>query len=715
MLRSFEKPEALVVTPDFEEGERIVRFLSGLGVLWRWFVGMDEALNHMDGEKILVVDQDPQFVGQKERERWLETARRKASTVVALARYGSSIFESEGVFFLRKPVDYRELERLLHQDDVCGRVGARTRRRVETQFLRIRRLDDINRQVVEGMPLAVAVVDEDMRIVFANNLLWRLTGIAEDAQGTSLAEVMHENLLGWAEFERRFKEVIEEGESHRLLQMVYQAEGMPRMLFDIWIRRLPVDPPQALIVIDDVTESVKQKDVLTMLRKVAQDVRGTLELERVLFTILTCITAGEAIGFTRAFLLLVDDKERILRGRMGVGPMDAEEAKEVWEDLSRRGARLEELIAAYDRLGDRREVLHLDRCGRLLFSLEDDETLPVAALAERRTFIVRDGHAERPVRKELLQFLGTDNFVVVPVLAKGHVLGAVLADNRFSSRPITNEQVELLETFTSQAALAIDTAEAYRQLEEKVEELQKAYRELEEAQKKVIQTEQLAAVGRMAARVAHEIRNPLVTIGGFARMIHKSPESAARVRTNAHIIVQEVKRLENILSELMSLARPAPPVLELHNINRLCDEIVRQEKNRLAEREIELLINTDESLPEILVDAAKIKQVLLNLVRNAEAAIEEMMALDPEHERRIIISTHRETDNAVIEVEDTGRGIPENLHDRVFEPFFTTRSGGTGLGLPISRRIVEEHGGTISFRSSYGKGTRFIIRLPMRR
>jgi len=713
--RSSDAAQVVVVTPDFEEGERIVRFLSGMGIPWRWFVGMEEALPHIDRHKVVVVDQDLQFLKQQERERWLKEARKKGGNLIALARYGGSVLEESGLVYLRKPVDYRELERALRQQDICGIENVRLRRRVETQYLRIRRLEDMNRQVVEGMPLAVAVVDEEMRILFANNLFWHLTGIAEGARGTSLATTMREGLLAWAEFENRFREVMNEGESHRLMQMVYQAEGLPRMMFDIWIRRLPVEPPQALIVIDDVTESVKQRDVLAMLRKVAQDMRGTLELERVLFTILTCITAGEAIGFTRAFLLLVDRKERVLQGRMGVGPMDAEEARKIWEDLSRRGPRLEDLIAAFDRLEDRKEALHLDRCSRLVFSLEDDEALPVAALVERRTFVVRDGHAERPVRKELLQFLGTGDFVIVPVLAKGQALGAVLADNRFSERAITNEQLELLETFTSQAALAIDTAEAYRQLQDKVRELEEAYSQLEKAQRRIIQTEQLAAVGRMAARVAQEIRNPLVTIGGFARMIHKSPDNPARVRTNAHIIVEEVKRLENILSELMSLARPAPPVLELHNINRLCDDIALQERPRLAEKGIELLTDTDESLPEILVDADKIKQVLLNLVRNAEAAIEEMMALDPQRERRITISTRREKEMAVIEVEDTGRGMPENLHARVFEPFFTTRAGGTGLGLPISRRIVEEHGGSIAFQSSYGKGTKFVIRLPMRR
>jgi len=714
VLRSSDVAQVVVVTADLEEGERVVRLLSGMGIEWRWFLDAHTALPYVAQHSLVLLDLDPQFVGQKGREEWTSAVRQKTSNIVIMSRYGSSLLEEGGPPQLRKPVDWRELQRVLRSQAVCGEENFRLRRRVETQYLRIRRLEDINRQVVEGMPLAVAVVDEEMRIIFANNLFWHLTGIAEGAQGLSLLDVMQDSLLGWADFERRFREVMEEGQSHRLLQMVYQPENMPRMLFDIWIRRLPVEPPQALLVIDDVTESVKQKDVLAMLRKVAQNVRGTLELERVLFTILTCITSGEAIGFTRAFLLLVDEKEKVLQGRMGVGPMDAEEAERIWSDLSRRGARLEDLIAAYDRLDDREKVLHLGRCSKLVFSLEDDEALPVAALAERRTFIVRNGYADRPIRRELLQFLNTDEFVVVPVLAKGRALGAVLADNRFSDRPVTNEQVELLETFTSQAALAIDTAEAYRQLQEKVEELQRANRELEEAQRRIIQAEQLAAVGRMAARVAHEIRNPLVTIGGFARMIHKNPDKVARVRANSHIIVEEVKRLENILSELMSLARPAPPVLERHNINRLCDDVAMQERPRLKDKGIELLTDTDESLPEVLVDGDKIKQVLLNLVRNAEAAIEEMMALDPARERRIVISTRRDDNFVVIEVEDTGRGIPENLHDRVFEPFFTTRSGGTGLGLPISRRIAEEHGGSISFESSYGKGTRFIVRLPMR-
>ncbi len=710
-----DPPRAVLVSRDWEEGERLCRLLEGAGFSWRWFRGFERARRHLTPDVLLILDEDPRYVPVGERGEWLEQVDVLAGRVIVVAPYGSDLVLPEGVRFLRKPVDYRELEQALREArEKCGPEQVRLRRKIETQYLRIRRLEDINRQIVEGMPLAVAALDSEMRLVFANRLFHRMLDVPEGAVATELSEVFEGRLLAYGELVHDFRRVLASGESTRMMQAGFHSErGAGRMLLDIWMTRLPFHPVQVLMVIDDVTSSVKQRDILAMLRKVAVDMRGTLEIERVLFTILTCVTAGVAIGFTRAFLLLVDEQGSVLRGRMGVGPVTAEEARRVWDEIAGRQQSLDELIAAYDHLEDRESVLHIPECERLLFSLSDD-ALPVAALAERRTYVVRGDGAET-VRSELLSFLGTSEFVVVPLISKRRPLGLVVADNRFSGRPITEEQVELLETFSSQAALAIHTAGAYGELEEKVEQLQEAYRQLEAAQRRAIQVEQLAAVGRMAAKVAHEIRNPLVTIGGFARMIHKNPQDSPKVRANAYVIVGEVERLERILSELMNLARPMPPVLEAHNVNRLVDDVVLQEKATLEEKGISIVTDLDEGMDEIMIDADKIKQVLINIVRNAQAAIEEVAAVDPERDRRISITTRSEGDRAVIIVEDTGRGIPDDLRDRVFQPFFTTRSAGTGLGLPIARRIIEDHGGELGFDSAYGKGTRFIIRLPLRR
>ena len=705
----------VLVSRDWVEGERTLRILEAMGFKGRtkWFREFDKAKGSLSENTLLFVDIDPHFLLPDESLRWQKEWADAGVTAVVIAPFGGAGRLPEGVELLRKPVDFRELEqvfrRLTAECNIAETISLR--QKIETQYLQIRHLEGINRQIVDSIPLAVAVLDADMRVVYANRSFYQMLELPEGTD-VEIGSLFTDSLAEAQKVLDDFEEVLKTGMSVRTMQHAFTPSVQSKQKFlDIWMSRLPTEPRQVLLVMDDVTQFISQRSTLQMLKKVAVDIRGTLDLERVLFTILTCVTAGVAIGFTRAFLFLVDEEEGVLRGRMGVGPMTTEEAQRIWGDLSLRERNLEELIAAYDLLKEPDKVLHLRESEQLVFSLSDREHLPVAALDERRTFIVTPSQKPRRARVELLDFLGTDEFVVVPLLTARRPLGVVVADNRFSNRPITSEQIELLETFSSQASIAIETADAYRQLQEKVEQLQKAYHQLEEAQRKMIQVEQLAAVGRMAAKVAHEIRNPLVTIGGFARMIRKNPDDAMKVRSNSYVIVEEVKRLERILSELMDLSRPSPPVLEMFNINRLVDEIALKEKENLQQKGIELQVETDESIGEIMIDSDKIRQAILNLIRNAQNALEEVASV-PEKELKVFIRTENKGDTVCIHIEDTGTGIPEELQPHIFQPFFTTRSSGTGLGLAIAKRIIDEHHGRLTFTSEYGRGTHFTIRLP---
>ncbi len=213
--------------------------------------------------------------------------------------------------------------------------------------------------------------------------------------------------------------------------------------------------------------------------------------------------------------------------------------------------------------------------------------------------------------------------------------------------------------------------------------------------------------------MAHEIRNPLVTIGGFARSINRSPDKISRVKSNSWIIVQEVERLERILSNIMNFAKPPSPLFELHNINRIVDETMELLKEELLRHGVTAEKHLDESIPLVMVDAQQIKQVLLNLTQNAISALE--------GEGKLVVTTEDMPARAAkkpggffeIRIADTGRGIPEEFKEKIFTPFFTTKSAGTGLGLAIVKKIVDDHAGTISFHSEVGKGTAFVLHLPV--
>jgi signal transduction histidine kinase len=214
-------------------------------------------------------------------------------------------------------------------------------------------------------------------------------------------------------------------------------------------------------------------------------------------------------------------------------------------------------------------------------------------------------------------------------------------------------------------------------------------------------------VGKIAAHVAHEIRNPLATIGGFARAIVRRPDQTERTVKNARIISDEATRLENLLKGVMDFSRPSHPLLKVGDLNAIAERAFRLHAELLAARNIHADLDLDPSLPELAFDENQMLQVLQNLLRNAVDSMPQGGALS--------LKTEREEKNAVLRVADTGSGIPAEVKDRIFSPFFTTKADGTGLGLAVSKRIVDSHNGQIDCESKPGKGTVFVIRLPLHR
>ena len=229
-----------------------------------------------------------------------------------------------------------------------------------------------------------------------------------------------------------------------------------------------------------------------------------------------------------------------------------------------------------------------------------------------------------------------------------------------------------------------------------------------EMEKEVRFFERLADVGKAVAYVAHEIRKPLMLIGGFARQVAQcdAMKTATKDRQKLGIIVEEVRRLEKLLNGVRLLTRPSSSSEKRSiSLNRLLNETFDLLEPVLKDRSIELQIDLDEGPLMIEGDPDQLKQVFLNLLHNSIEAIAD--------QGQIRISSHVSSRAAEITIEDNGPGIPWDVQEKIFDPFFTTKGDGTGLGLAISKNIVREHGGSIDFKSNPGKGTRFSIRLPV--
>ena len=217
------------------------------------------------------------------------------------------------------------------------------------------------------------------------------------------------------------------------------------------------------------------------------------------------------------------------------------------------------------------------------------------------------------------------------------------------------------------------------------------------------QSERLASIGEMSTYLAHEIRNPLFAIGGFANQLLRNVSEPA-AREKIEIIIEESKRLDSILKSILTFARPVEPGHGLADLNRIVRDTMELMGMACESRNIELVLGLGEDLPLVEADPELLKQCLINLVKNSVEAMETGGLL--------AVRTGFAAARVLLEVEDTGPGIAPELRDKIFSPFFSTKGRGTGLGLAMTKKILDELGGTVELSSVPGAGTRVTLGLP---
>ena len=232
-------------------------------------------------------------------------------------------------------------------------------------------------------------------------------------------------------------------------------------------------------------------------------------------------------------------------------------------------------------------------------------------------------------------------------------------------------------------------------------------REIKELKERINRSERLASLGSLAAGMAHEIRNPLSSIKGFAQFFLKKTTPGTEDHKYSRVMIKEVDRLNRVISNLLDFARPKEPIMEKTSITDLINHAIELIQDDAKSKNIRVMLEIKEDIPDLELDRDQITQVLLNIELNGLNAMQE--------EGKLWIRCFRgENDNVVIvEIEDTGHGISEDELSKIFDPFYTTKKRGTGLGLAIAHRIVENHSGTLSVRSKKDSGTVFRIELPI--
>jgi PAS domain S-box-containing protein len=460
-----------------------------------------------------------------------------------------------------------------------------------------------------------------------------------------------------------------------------------------------------LVTYEDTTDLTHQLERLALIHAISDLVQGTLKLDRLLHVILTCATAGTGLSFNRAFLFLLEEEDGHVRGAMGVGPASHEEADHVWKKLDREGLPVEGLVERYMLEGGRPDSPLDGLVRKTRIPLTDTHHPVIRAIRAEHPLVFRGADARRVAERSLSGIPLGEEFVVAPFIARDRPIGALLADNIFDRLPITADDVSALSMLAGIAGLAIANARMFQSERKKARHLEKALQDLRRAQERLIQSERLAVIGRLSAHLAHEIRNPLTTIGLYVRAVRKHWDGGDANRRKLEVALDEVAHLEEILNQVLDFARPRAPVLGDCDPAHLLEDIHRAVAQEAEGRGIRTRVSSEYGIP-LRADVSQLRQVLLNLVRNALQA----MRKDGE----LTLEARRSGDDVEFRVVDTGPGIAEEHQARIFEPFFTTRVKGSGLGLAISKKIVEDHGGRIELRSREGRGTTFIITQPLR-
>jgi|UniRef100_A0A7V6A4D3 two-component system sensor histidine kinase HydH len=422
---------------------------------------------------------------------------------------------------------------------------------------------------------------------------------------------------------------------------------------------------------------------LTALQEVSQAMLTTVQEERLLDIIIQGLIQPTGLGFDRVQILEVDEESQVLRGRKGATrPPDSPTLP-----LS--------------------EALFLPLAAEVPVSDWQIPISPGLGAMAQAVLRMRPVHhsSQQPANKGASLGSGSfeaSEYYVVPLVVKDRATGIIVVDNQASGRPLEPEPLHALQMLATQAALMLENAHLYSTIEAN-------NRELMLIRERMLESDRLAALSSLASGMAHEIRNPLVSIGGFARRIAKLVDKNSPLRGYVEVIQEEVSRLEKLLREILDFTGENLSYFGDHNLDQLIEDTLPLIQRDLEAANIKVVTDL-QPVPRIHCDDRQIKQVFYNLFQNARQAMQEKGGT-----LTITTFTQEREDGiyAAAAVSDTGGGIPLDVLHNIFNPFFSTKDYGTGLGLSIAQRIIARHYGHIEVKNELGKGVTFIVTLPI--
>jgi two-component system, NtrC family, sensor histidine kinase HydH len=444
-------------------------------------------------------------------------------------------------------------------------------------------------------------------------------------------------------------------------------------------------------------ENERKYRELSLLHRVALAMHSTLRLNQLIHLVLSAATISDPGCFERAMLFTLNQRSGVLQGMLGVNREAAGLALPLaagaltWEQPNLSA----EVLTAQRETGFSRAVMKQ----RLPSAGEDN---PLAqALQRGRVVFVRPGSEKSPDIQVFEQALQLGSYACAPLVGRERPLGVLVVDSSEFARGMSADCLRFLQLFASQAGSAMENSLLLHRLET-------AHKDLRDTQERLIQGEKLAVLGEMAASIAHELKTPLVSIGGFANRLLRSLPPGSSEQEYAAIVQRESRRLEEMLGHILGFSKRQLLCFSECALRDVLEEALALEADALALAGIQVVRDYAPERLQLKGDAQKLRQILLNLIANARQAMEGGGML------RVELRPARLRAGPAVEVvvEDTGGGIPPEIRQKIFTPFFTTKERGTGLGLAISQRIAAQHHGELRLEEG-DLGARVVLRLPV--
>jgi signal transduction histidine kinase len=423
---------------------------------------------------------------------------------------------------------------------------------------------------------------------------------------------------------------------------------------------------------DLIARLERARDRQQRLGAITRAISASLDLEQVLEMIRSSVI--ETLGFDRCGIFLVEWDRGVIRGVCGT-----------------------------DRQGRRDDIR-----GEVV-QIGEDPDAPMQRICrhEIEYFLTNDWQNEMRFPPEHPCY-GVRAHAVVPLRAGEVVLGLLAVDNLITDRAISAPEVDELFAFADAAAVALQNARLYATVTQRSADLAAAVvtrtSELQEARERMLQAERFAAIGQFAGRLAHDLRNPLNVLQLNLQLLRRGVGGDPKLERALYRVDQAMQQASAMVTDLLDFARLGEPRLTALRVEPFLRRLA--EEQTLPEG-VQVHLEVEPGLPELEADLEQLQQALRHLVTNALQAMRDRQG-------RITLAARTARDRIALTVRDEGCGIPPDHVERVFDPLFTTRSRGTGLGLAVCRKIVESHGGEIEIESEPGRGAAFTILLPVR-